>query len=153
MPATSANPLDHAHKYLTFELLTRERVVTRRHVVQHAKRVFRSIYGDRAFNRDYFQHALLIAEREIAIAAFIPADQVAECVARFRLSTNQPMGRKWSGECYGALANAISNVHRLSPEFFSVPMQPTENSAQIEAFLKSWKDWQAQQTSFAQAAE
>lgn len=150
----TAFPLDHAHKFLSHDLLTHERTVTRRHVVQHGKRIYRAVYRGQKFYRYQFQYCLGIAARELAIAAFIPADQVSECVARFRLASDQPRGREWSGECYAALSRAISNVHRLSPEFYSVPMKPTDNAAQIEAFLKAWKGWQDQQTpSFAQAAE
>ena len=123
-------PLDHAHKYLGYELLMQERVVTRRHVVQHGKRVYRSIFSGMKFYRWNFAFALRVAEREIAIAAFIPADQVAEYVARFRLASKDwGAGREWSARCYGALSEAISNVHRLSPEFYALPMKPTENSA------------------------
>jgi hypothetical protein len=126
-----SSPITDAIKYLPLVLLRERRAVSRRQIVQHGKRVFRSMYAGQPFDRSQFRWALYIAGLEIEIAAHVPADQVDEWTMRFRLSADQPMGRQYEGRCNASLANAISKVKRLSPEFYSLPMVPTEYGLQM----------------------
>jgi hypothetical protein len=117
---------DHAAEYLPLDLLKEKRDVTRRQVVQHGKRVYRSIYAGEHFDRFQFRWALRLAEQELQVAAHIPSGQIDDRTAYFRCLSKQPAGRRFEGECYGEIANAISSVKRHSPEFFQLPMKLTK---------------------------